>query len=293
MKSMTGSIFKSNIEIDDYCFDCEIKSVNNKYLDVMVKLNKEFIVYEDDIKKLVRQIVKRGKIFVFIKMTKRGEGHYKIIPDIELARDYQTAINKICTELKLENKIDINSFLNCAFDIFEKKEITEDKLRIWEGFKKEFVKILKGFDEDRKREGDFIKKALEINTGLIKQGIIKIENLTKDSVEEHKNMLKERIDELLRDVSIDDGRVLTEAAIFADKTDITEEIVRLNAHIKAFDDIIERDEPMGRKFEFILQEMNREVNTIGSKTIKLEISKLVLDLKYEVDKIKEQIQNIE
>jgi uncharacterized protein (TIGR00255 family) len=289
---MTGYTSK-NFEFDDIIFNIDIRSVNSRYGEVYIKTPYEFFKYEAELKKVITKQIKRGKISVFISCEYRDSFEYSVDSNEKLANSYLKAIKLIKNKLKLKGKINIDSFLKNSPEIFNvKKDVKSEDL-----FKDRLIdslgKSVEDFNEMRSQEGDFLKNIISENIDIINKKVIKIEELSSGAVEAYKHSIKKKMQEILADIPLDENRILEEAGYVAAKSDITEEIVRLKSHVEKLKEIILISQPVGKKIDFIVQEMNREVNTIGSKSNNSEISEIVIDLKCEVEKIREQIQNIE
>lgn len=291
IKSMTG-FGRGSIEQDGRSFIVEIKSVNHRYCDLNIKMPKSFLSFEDRIRKTVLEKISRGKVDVFITQNKQEKLGVKAVLDENLADSYVECLKRI------KDKYDIKEGLSVSLiakfpDVIILKQEEEDMENIWKILSVPIEDAISLLVEMREKEGLKLKKDILLKCDYIKQLLDKIEKRSPFVVCEYKEKLNERLKELLQDYQIDENRIAMEVAIFGDKACIDEEIVRLNSHLVQLRETFNLDEPIGRKLDFILQEMNRETNTIGSKANDLEITNSVLNIKNEIEKIREQIQNIE
>ena len=292
IRSMTG-FGRGEVQLQQRKFLIEAKSLNHRYLDTNIKMPKILNYLEEKIRQRIKDFVKRGRIEVFISFEKVGETDVKVSADLELAKQYLDALREISDKLAVSDDIAVSSLVKFPdVIIVSKKE--EDEDQIWNCLSDSLNIALEKLVEMRETEGnqlkeDFVKR-LDIVADMIKQ----IEERSPQILLEYRQRLLDRMKEILEDgPNIDDGRVLMEVALFADKSSITEEIVRFHSHIRQFKIILEEDDSVGRKLDFLIQEMNREVNTIGSKANDLYVTNIVINLKSELEKMREQIQNIE
>jgi len=292
IRSMTG-FGRGEAQAQQKKFLIELKSLNHRYLDINIKMPKILNYLEEKIRQRIKDAVKRGRIEVFISYEKIGESDVKVTPDITLAKLYLDALREIGNKLLVVDDITISSLVRYPdILVIDKKEEDEDE--IWKSLSESLDIALQKLIFMREAEGrqlkeDFLKR-LDIIGDMIKE----IEDRSPQILQEYRQRLLERMKELfVEGPSIDEGRILLEAALFADKSNITEEIVRFHSHIRQFKIILEEDDSVGRKIDFLIQEMNREVNTIGSKANDLQVTNIVINLKSELEKLREQIQNIE
>lgn len=292
IKSMTG--FGRGESSDDlYNFKIEIKAVNHRYNDISVKMPKHISYLEEKIKKSIKREINRGKVDVYINLEYVSESSIDVKVDVELAKTYKKALELICDELDLEKDIRINNVL-AMDDIIktERKEIDEDK--IWISLEGALEMAIKDIVSMKRAEGKELKKDMILHLEKIEELLIVIEERSPLVVLEYREKLKERLSNLLdKDVDVDEEKVNTEIVFFADKSNINEEIIRLQSHLKQFKSILEEDNPVGRKLDFLIQEMNREINTIGSKASDILICQNVVEVKSEIEQIREQVQNVE
>lgn len=296
MKSMTA-FGRARMSFEKRDIIAEIKSVNSRYLDFTVKLPRDLSFLEEKIKPYLKEKgISRGKVDVYIGTEATSGGEYEIRVDEELAGKYINALRALRDRFDLPDGGSIN-VMNVARmpDVFTTVKPEEDAERDWNEVRAVLDSAIEGFRSASEREGANIERDLASKIETIKSIVAKIEALSAGNTSGYMTKLEERIRKLLDDENIraDESRLLTECAIFADKIAIDEEIVRLRSHFDAFGNISRSGEPAGRKLDFLMQEMNREINTIGSKSCDAEIAHLVVDVKTELEKIREQIQNIE
>lgn len=290
--SMTG-FGKSQKNFENRNINIEIKSVNNRYCDISIKLYRKYSFLEEPIKRKIKEMIKRGKIDVQINIENLQSDSVEVSIDREIVKNYISEISNLSSELDIANNVDMKYLLSLpeVLKIMPKEDEEEE---ITSQVMKSLVDALEMFNSMRLSEGVKLEQDILNRNAEILKILQKIESLKKDAHLEYLNKIKERMKEILEGITLQtEERLFSEAAIFADKADITEEIVRQHSHIKQLEKIIKSEESEGRKLDFLLQEMNREANTIGSKANNLEITKLVLDMKSEIEKIREQCQNIE
>lgn len=270
----------------------EIKSVNHRYSDYSVKVPRFYGYLEDKIREYMSKYVSRGKIDIYVSVESYQEADKEIILNEELAKNYIDVLHSLVEKFELKDDISVSTVARYT-EIFKSERKEEDDEEIWKLVKDVLEPAKDSFCAMREREGARIYEDLANRIEYMKSIAKKIDERSPKTVEEYKKKLYTKIKELLEDKDIDEARVLTEVAIFADKVAINEEMVRLASHFDEFYDIAKRDEPAGRKLDFLVQEINREVNTTGSKANDIEIAKMVVELKAEIEKLREQIQNIE
>ncbi|MCF6462708.1 YicC/YloC family endoribonuclease [Clostridium sp. Cult1] len=292
IKSMTG--FGRGESTDGiHNFNIEIKTVNHRYNDMVLKIPKHLSYLEEKIKRRIKNRISRGRVEVYINLEYISESAMEVKVDIPLAKAYKSGLELILEELNLKDEIKLSHIMSLSEIIkTERKELDEDIT--WDCLKTALDKALEKVIDMREKEGVILKRDMEYQVEKIKKMVKEIEKRSPLVVEEYKEKLKERIRELLDDeYNLDEERLNNEIAFFADKSDINEEIVRLNSHINQFLQTLESGESIGRKLDFIIQEMNREINTIGSKASDLVIGNYVIDVKSELEKMREQAQNVE
>lgn len=290
-KSMTG-FGRGEFSNENYHLKIELKAVNHRYSDINIKMPRHMNYIEEKIKKMVKDKISRGKIDVYVKLEYVNEASVDIKADMDLANSYKKTLDGINQELNLPGDIKISNLLTFP-DIIktERKEIDEESL--WEVLERALNSALADIMEMKVREGKELENDMVFHLKEIERGLKEIEKRSPVVVTEYKEKLNARIEELLgKDIEVDQEKLGQEVAYFADKSDITEEVTRLKSHISQFQKILE-EEIIGRKLDFLIQEMNREVNTIGSKANDVEISAYVVDIKAEIEKIREQAQNVE
>ena len=291
IRSMTGyGYYKYQDEL--VSMDVEIKTVNHRYCDVYIRMPRQLSCFEDKVRSLIMSRVFRGKVDVFINWENLGEGVKKAILDKHLALEYYNAMSELAEELQLRD--DVSSLALARFPgilRIEKKEENSDE--VWSVLEHAVNKALDLLIEMREAEGEKLKASLVEICKNIENYRLRIKEREPLVVAEYKEKLSGRIQELMTNDVVDQSRLAMEVAIFADKCSINEELVRLKSHIDQFLEIMNTEGPTGRKIDFLLQEMNREVNTIGAKANDLDITKNVIELKSEIEKIREQVQNVE
>jgi len=290
LRSMTGFGHCEYTE-NDISFTIEIKTVNHRYIDIFLKMPKQLSAFEDMIRSLASAKIQRGKIDIYITYDNKSSDFQEVILDEGLAKAYCNALRKISDELGLRDDISATSLARFP-DILkvEKQENNEEVGRILE---KAFNIALDDLIQMRTREGEKLKESLLMNLSAIEEYIEKIKEKAPLVVKEYKEKLEMRLNELIDIQKVDPVRIATEVALFADKCSIDEELVRLKSHIIQMREMLDAGSPVGKKADFLIQEMNREVNTIGSKASNIDITRNVVELKSEIEKLREQIQNIE
>jgi uncharacterized protein (TIGR00255 family) len=267
-------------------FKVEVRSLNHKYLDVNVKMPSFLMEHEITLRKIVKESFERGKIDVGVWITDKREKKVKV--NSALAREMYNAFSVIQQELALSGSLDI-SFFSGYRELLLSEESETNAEALFEALKEAIVKV----DEMRQTEGAALQKELLHRLSIIKESRGGIDLLAKEMVCAYKEKLSKRIAELLQTTLMDETRLAQEIAFIAQKSDITEELARLGSHIKQFENFLASDAPVGRRLDFLCQEMNREANTIASKVDDVRIINLSLDIKSELEKLREQVQNIQ
>lgn len=289
--SMTGyGSAKGSVEGQE--ITVELKSVNNRYLDCSVRLPRNFLFAEDTVKQAVSAGVSRGKVDVFVSAQASQNSGTVVSVNEELARGYRDAVARIAETLGLESGL--NAFSLARFpDVLtvERRELNKDKAAA--ALSEITAKAVEEFNAMREREGERLRRDMLGKLETIEGLVSVVEERSPQTVKEYRERLEARLRDILADRSLDEQRVITEAAIFADRTAVDEETVRLRSHIAQFRTMLEEGSPIGRKMDFLVQEFNRESNTIGSKCSDASLAKVVVDLKSEIEKIREQLQNVE
>ena len=289
---MTG-YGRAECQKDDYTYLAEIRSVNNRFIEINTRLPKAHMDLEQPLKKLIKSYCSRGSINLSISIGNSNEntGEWEVKPNLPLAAQYVTALQQIRDSLKLEGKIDLKSIVGIR-DIVKIEPLAIDPAN-HELILNIATEALDSLQKMRKEEGINLQKDLEQRIDAIENHAAEIESWHPEVVKEYQNKLKERIKSLNEGMESDETRIAQETALLADRCDITEEITRLKSHLNQFRKFFNTNEPIGRKLEFITQEINREVNTVGSKSSNIKISNRVIEIKSELEKIREQVQNIE
>ena len=291
IKSMTG--YGRAVEtVNGREFTVEIRSVNNRYLDCTVKLPKQLSFAEDAVKQAVKQSVSRGKVDVFITLRSEGGLDAKVSLNAAMVEGYLAAMNQMAECYGIRNDVSVSVIARMP-DVFaiEKPQVDEEQLKA--DLLGVVAKALEGYDAMRRTEGAALDADLRSRGETIKGLVAQVEAGNGQTVIDYRTRLENKLREVLANTSIDEGRILTEAAIFADKVAVDEETVRLRSHLKQMNSMLTTGGAVGRKLDFLLQEMNREANTIGSKCSDVNLARIVVDIKAELEKIREQTQNIE
>ena len=273
----------------------EIKSVNNRFFDCSVKLPRAFSFLEEKIKPhLQSRSISRGKVDVFISIDVIDTPAVSFAIDEGYAESYIKALRELGEKFGLRDDVSVMSVARNS-DVFVIRKSEEDTEKDWADLSVVLDVAIEKFLAARQREGENIRRDLEAKVNAIKANVDKIEELSLDDTSTYREKLEAKLRDMLSDnrIVFDENRILTECAIFADKIAIDEELVRLRSHFDGFADILTSGEPAGRKLDFLVQEINRETNTIGSKCQNAAIARLVVDIKCEIEKIREQIQNVE
>ena len=290
IKSMTG-FGRGKYENDGRTYTVEIKSVNHKYTDINIRIPRFLNSVEDNIRKKINNAISRGKIDVFINFENFSNKGTTIKINKELAKEYLTQLKNLADETNVDfnvNVIDISKLPEIL-----KLEDEEDEELISSELMLAVDEAIQNFVKMRETEGTKLVEDIEKRIYLIQEKVEEITSFSTNLVAEYIEKLKERVNELLKPGTVDENRLMQEIVIFSDKSSIEEELTRLKSHISQFLNLIKQSSPIGKKMDFLVQEINREVNTIGSKANCLEITNRVIEIKTEVENIREQIQNIE
>lgn len=291
IKSMTG-FGRCEYADEERKFTVEMKAVNHRYLDVNIKMPKKLNFFESAIRSLLKEYMERGKVDVFISYEDFTEDNFALKYNETLAAEYLKHLNTMAEKFGLENDIRVST-LSRYPEVFTMEEQGIDEKALWAGLEKALRGAAEQFVESRIKEGGHLKKDLCEKLDAMLSYVDFIEERSPVIMKDYKERLEARVAELLGDRQMDDGRIATEVTIFADKICVDEETVRLRSHIKSTKETLEAGGSVGRKLDFIAQEMNREANTILSKANDLEISDTGINLKTDIEKVREQIQNIE
>lgn len=291
IKSMTG-FGRCEVAENNRKFTVEIKSVNHRYLDVNIKMPKKLNFFESAIRAELKNYISRGKVDLFISYEDYTENHANIRYNRELAAEYRKYLRQMQEEFGLEDDIRVST-LSRYPEVFTMEEQNVDEGELWKELRKAIQGAAESFVQTRVAEGERLREdLLQKLDGML--GLVDfIAERSPRIVQEYRQKLEERVKDLLGDAQVDENRLLTEVTIFADKVCVDEELVRLRSHIETTKATLQEGGSIGRKLDFIAQEMNREANTTLSKSNDLEVSNCAIELKTEIEKVREQIQNIE
>lgn len=293
IKSMTG-YGRAQDTVGSYNITVELKSVNHRYFEFSSRVPRSYGFIEDKLKNLIGSLVSRGKVECYVSIENIGETESEVVLDKKLAEEYLKAYSVMEDEFDLGVK---DSYIFNALvrnpDLFSVRKKAVDEDEVWESVSTVAKTATEKFIAMRETEGEKMRSDVLSRADFILSKVAFIEQRSPETVKEYNSKLLERINEFLSDIHIDEQRIAAECAIFADKVAVAEETVRLRSHIAQLSEFMDCDEPIGRKADFLVQEMNREANTIGSKAQDVEIARCVIDIKAEIEKIREQIQNIE
>ena len=291
VKSMTG--YGRAVEtINEREFTVELRSVNNRYLDCSVKLPRMLSFAEEAVKQAVKATISRGKVDVFITVRAEGAQDVQVTLNTAMVEGYLTAMKQMVADYGVRDDISV-SMLSRMPEVFtvEKPQVDEDQLK--EDLMQVLHKALENYNAMRATEGRALENDLRSRGNTILELVAQVEAGNSQTVIDYRTRLENKLKEVLANTAIDESRILTEAAIFADKVAVDEETVRLRSHLEQMNTMLTNGGAIGRKLDFLLQEMNRESNTIGSKCTDVRLARIVVDIKAELEKIREQTQNIE
>lgn len=291
LKSMTG-FGRAVEEIDGYVITVEIKSVNHRYFDFSSRIPRQYGFLDDKLKSYINSKVSRGKVECYVSVDALDTEDAAVVINKTLASAYVKALKELAEEYSLKEDFG-TAFVSRLPDVFVLKKADEDEEKIWQLVKSVTDEAIEKFIQMRAVEGAKMKEDVASRAEYILDCVSFIEERSPQTVKEYNDKLVERVHEIIGDVSLDEQRIIQEVAIYADKVAVAEETVRLRSHIAQLKTFLESEEPIGRKMDFLVQEINRETNTVGSKANDVEIARKVVDIKAEVEKIREQIQNIE
>ena len=290
IRSMTG-FGRGSYENEGREYLVEVKSVNHKYCDINFRMPKIFSGIENKLRKLIEKYLSRGKIDIFIDFQNYSDSGNNIKFNKELAKAYIKNLKELGEETGINSEISVVDISKMS-DIFKKEDNTDEEL-IYNELSIALNEALKNIVTMKEIEGEKLKIDLEARIEEVFEKINQISNFSSGLVQEYIVKLKSRVKELMDTESLDENRLLQEIVIFSDKSSIEEELTRLKSHVEQFKRLIKESSPIGKKLDFLIQEMNREINTIGSKANSLQITNLVIEVKTELENIREQIQNIE
>jgi uncharacterized protein (TIGR00255 family) len=270
----------------------EIKSVNHRFFEYSCRLPRVYGFIDDKLKNYLQQSINRGKVDVFVQIEALESNGSEVLVNEGLAENYLNALRDLAQKYSLREDVSVTT-LSRYPDVLTVRQVAVDEDTVWNAVQKVTDAALEQFVAMREREGARLREDVLSRGETILAAVEKIEERSPQTVREHMEKVEARMRELLDGAAVDEGRLLTEAAIYADKVAVAEETVRLRSHIEQLGILLSGDEAVGRKLDFLVQEINRETNTIGSKCSDLELTRIVVDMKAEIEKIREQIQNIE
>lgn len=291
VKSMTG-YGRAEQTVQGRTITVELRSVNNRYLDCSVRIPRLYLFVEDMIKARVQRVISRGKVDVFITVDSAGQDSVNVSVNGPIADRYVAALTELAQRYRLPEDISVSLLSRFPEVLLVEKE-EEDAEQVSAEIGAVLDLALADFDQMRSQEGERLSSDLLFRAGTIEALLAQVEQRSPQTVEDYRVRLETKMKEVLANTQLDPSRILTEAALFADKVAVDEETVRLHSHLDQMRDMLAKGGATGRKLDFLIQEFNREVNTIGSKCSDLEITRHVVDMKAEIEKIREQVQNIE
>lgn len=291
MKSMTGYGRAKEVR-DGKTITVELRAVNHRYLDCTVKAPRQYGFLDDAVKKAAAARIARGKVEIYVGVEVEEGGDVAVTVNHQLAKRYLDALHDLSETYGLRDDVTVMSLAKLP-DVLGSERIEQDAEAMTREVLAVFQQACDGFDQMREREGEKLAEDVRNRCAAIERMVGEVETRSPERVKEYREKLLARMQEVLADTSIDETRILTEAAIYADKTAVDEETVRLRSHLHQMDGMLKETQPIGRKLDFLVQEMNREANTIGSKANDVTLARIVVDIKSEIEKIREQIQNIE
>ena len=291
VKSMTG-YGRAEETFNGCTITVELRSVNNRYLDCNVRIPRLYIFAEEAVKARVQNTISRGKVDVFITLDSAGAEKVQVSVNKPVADGYYAALKQLAEDYGLTSDITV-SLLSRFPEVLLAEKAEEDLEQMAKDICSVLDRALADFDQMRTREGERLKEDVLSRAAVIEEKVTLVEQRSPQTVAEYRAKLEARMNEVLSNTQLDPARILTEAAIFADKVAVDEETVRLRSHIAQLREMLSKGGATGRKLDFLIQEFNREANTIGSKCSDIEISAQVVDIKAEIEKIREQVQNIE
>ena len=292
IRSMTSFGRAQSEEGKASCFSIEMKSVNHRYLDINIRMPRMMFALEEKIRNIVSKKLNRGKVDIFINYKNYGNNVGKANLNMKLAKDYYECLKQIQKELCIIDDISTTKLARFP-DVINLEEPEENLDNIFNQISPLIESALKLMEEMRNREGKKLKEDILSKIQIIEMYVEEIEKLADNIPKSYKKKLEERLSELLSGVDIDESRIALEVAILSDKAAVDEEITRLRSHLSQMKSTLDIDEPIGRKLDFIIQEMNREANTIASKSTDIDMTNKVIEVKNTIEKIREQVQNIE
>ena len=291
VRSMTG-FGRYTAIVDGRNIIVEMKSVNHRYFEFSSRVSRGYGFLDEKLKSYLQSKIARGKVDVYVSVETLDDGEVQVLVNHDLAEGYVKALRELAERYNIQDDISVST-LSRYSDIFSVHKAPEDEEKVWNAVKVVLDQAFASFMSMREAEGKKLEEDVLSRAETILSIVEKIEERSPQTLKEYREKLLARLQEMLGDVNIDEQRLLTEAAIFADKVAIAEETVRLRSHFGQMKTMLSSGEAVGRKLDFLVQEMNREANTIGSKATDSQIAHMVVDVKAEIEKIREQIQNIE
>ncbi len=291
IRSMTG-YGRCETVVDGRAVTVELKSVNHRYFEFSCRTTRGYSFLEEKMKSYLQGKISRGKVDAYISVEALESAEAQVLVNHPLASGYVHALRELAERYDLQDDISVSTVARYS-DIFSVHKSPEDEDAVWASVQKAADEALEQFLKMREAEGQRLKADVLSRADTIMGLVGQIEARSPQTVAEYRERLQQKMEELLGDTTVDEQRLLMETAIFADKVAVAEETVRLRSHFKQMQEMLDSGEPIGRKLDFLVQEMNREANTIGSKAVDSQIAYMVVDIKAEIEKIREQIQNIE
>lgn len=291
MKSMTG-YGRARLVLHGRTVTVELRAVNHRYLDCTVKAPRQFGFLDDAVKKAAAARIARGKTEIYVSVETDEGGDLSVTVNHALAERYLTALRELSEKYGLRDDVTVMSLAKMP-DVLGSERIEQDADELTQDVLTVFSEACDGFDQMREREGEKLADDVRSRAAIIETLVTEVEKRSPERVAEYREKLLARMREVLEGTDVDETRIVTEAAIYADKTAVDEETVRLRSHLQQLDGMLNEEKPVGRKLDFLVQEMNREANTIGSKANDVSMAQTVVNIKSEIEKIREQIQNIE
>ncbi len=291
IKSMTG-YGKGDWQGDGKRMEVEVKSFNHRYLDIVPHLPRRLNPLEAQVRNFIKQRISRGRVEMFAQIDHSGDDEKKLEIDLSMARDYFLALKALQENLGLPGEIRLETLTNFR-DIFTRQEIETDPGKEWAALQVALEGALKNLEQMRLDEGGSLRADFSHRLQAIKEMILQVEEKTPEILQAYRDRLAARVQELGGGIEIDPARLAQEVAFLAERSDVSEELVRLRSHLHQFQENLDRNEPVGRKLEFLLQEINRETNTLASKANDAGIAQIAVAIKSELEKMREQVQNVE
>jgi len=292
LRSMTA-YGRGEVRLGDTLFVAEIKSVNHRYRDVFFRIPKNYQVLEDELRSLVYSKIRRGRLEISVQVEESPEKNaYHLELNVPLVRSYLSIFDQLAEQLGMDRKIPLESFCQMKDVIlFNPPEVDVERMK--PGFQEVIRQALDSLDLMRIREGDAVKADFLKRIGLIETYIRDMTERTPDLLVQYRKRLLESVRRIQQDVIVDETRLAQEVAFLAEKSDITEETVRIGSHLEQFREVLGMEDAVGRRLDFLIQEINREVNTLSAKASDAQVSRIVVEIKAELEKLREQVQNVE